>query len=141
MELNSSGKTRDPPATWRSGYQASNKSCRRCGCPLETTTHFLNACPTGMAAMIERHDGVLDCLAKSIMKTGHTARINRSWEEVRLRPDLVITSMDPITIINVTIPFDEPDNLEVAHAGKVCKYVHLGNMLPFAVGFLGSYKT
>ena len=121
------------------GYQPSNKSCRRCGCPMETTAHVLNACPNGMAAMTERHDGVLARLAKSIEKAGHTTRINRSWGEDHLRPDLVITSMDPITIIDVTVPFDEPANLLAAHARKVQKYSHLGSTLPFVVGSLGSW--
>lgn len=119
--------------------QPSNKRCRRCGCPLETIAHVLNACPTVMAARTERHDGFLDRLEKSIEKAGHKARINRSWGFCRLRPDLVITSMDPIIIIDVTVPFDEPDNLFAAHAEKVRKYSHLGPTLPFVVGFIGSW--
>jgi hypothetical protein len=77
-----------------------------------------------------RHDGVLARLAKSIEMTGHTTRINRSWGEDHLRPDLVITSMDPITIIDVTFPFDEPANLLAAHARKVQKYSHLAQRFP-----------
>ena len=44
--------------------------------------------------------------------------------------------MDPISIIDVTIPFDEPDNLEAAHSGKLRKYARLGNTPPFDVGSL-----
>lgn len=120
-----------PPAT--------NLPTKAADTALETTAHVLNACPTGMAAMTEIHEGLLDRLAKSIEKAGHKARINRSWEEGRLRPDLVITSMDPIIIIDVTVPFDEPDNLLAAHAEKVRKYSHLGTTLPFVVGSLGSW--
>jgi hypothetical protein len=47
--------------------------------------------------------------------------------------------MDPITIIDVTVPFDEPANLLAAHARKVQKYSHLGTTLPFVVGSLGSW--
>lgn len=43
-----------------------------------------------------------------------------------------------IIIINVTVPFEEPDHFLVAHAEKVHKYSYLDTTLPFVVGSLGS---
>lgn len=75
------------PLNGAPGYQPSNKSCRP---PLTFSTH-------APQAWLRRPKDTAGCwtrLAKSIEKAGHKARINRSWGEGRLRPDLVITTMD-----------------------------------------------
>lgn len=42
-------------------------------------------------------------------------------------------------IVDVTVLFDEPANLQLAHDGKVRKYAHLGRTLPFVVSSLGAW--
>lgn len=72
-----------------------------------------------MNDMTERHDGVLDGLARIRLEVQtHTARINRTLGDSYLRPDLVVTSTDLITIIDDIIPFDVPDNIGATHGGN-----------------------
>jgi hypothetical protein len=123
------------------GYQPSDKSCRKCGRQLETTTHVLNACPNNLPCMTLRHDAVLTRLNATLTRAGHTTRVNKCYDGTLLRPDLLITSVEPPVIIDITIPFDEPENLQLAHDEKVRKYSPLTTTIPFVVGSLGSWLT
>jgi hypothetical protein len=51
----------------------------------------------------------------------------------------VVTSTNPPTIIDVTVPISSADGLERAKASKIEKYKHLGLILPLVVGSLGSW--
>lgn len=55
-----------------------------------------------------------------------------------LRPDLVVTTVEPHVIIHGTIPFDEPDNIKAAHVEKFKQVFVSWHHLPFVVGSLGS---
>ncbi|KZR95542.1 Uncharacterized protein APZ42_010694, partial [Daphnia magna] len=92
-----------------------------------------------MGRMTSRHDAILDRLQEAINKAGHTTRKNRAYGNSSLRPDLVVDTDDGALIIDITVPFDEPSNLQLAHERKVTKYTHLGNTMPFVVGSLGAW--
>jgi hypothetical protein len=90
-------------------------------------------------SMTTRHDAVLDHLNKALTKAVHSARVNSCREGSLQRQDLLITTIELPVIIDVTIPFDEPENLQAAHDEKVRKYKPLATTLPFVVGSLGSW--
>jgi hypothetical protein len=123
------------------GYQPSDKSCQKCGRQLETTTHVLNAWPNNKPCMTLRHDVVLNRLNLTLTRARHTTRVKKCYDGTLLRPDLLITSVDPPVITDVTIPFDEPENLQSAHDEKMRKYSPLTTTIPFVVASLGSWLT
>jgi hypothetical protein len=97
--------------------------------------------PNNKPSMTTRHDAVIDRLNKALTKAGYSARVNSCFEGSLQRPDLLINSIELPVIIDVTIPFDEPENLQVAHDEKVRKYYPLATTLPFVDGSLGSWLT
>ncbi|KZS02867.1 Uncharacterized protein APZ42_034540 [Daphnia magna] len=44
-----------------------------------------------------------------IVKAGHATRVNKVFPGTSLRPDIIITSILPIIITDLTITFDAPD--------------------------------
>lgn len=106
---------------------------------METTAHVLNACVNNMGEMTRRNDAVLARLQTAISKIGYATRRNRAFGDDSLHPDLVIETNEGDLIVDVTIPFDEPTNLQRAHDEKASKYAHLGSTLPFVVGSLGAW--
>ena len=78
-------------------------------------------------------------IVKTITRSGHTSRVNRVFENSTLRPDIVVTSLTPNIIIDLTITFDAPESLHAGFARKVEKYICFGLTLPFVIGALGSW--
>jgi hypothetical protein len=54
---------------------------------------------------------VLKVFVDYIRKAGHVIQINQAFRDSSLRPDIVISSTTPPTIIDLTIPFDAPESL------------------------------
>jgi hypothetical protein len=54
---------------------------------------------------------VLKVFVDYIRKAGHVIQINQAFRDSSLRPDIVISSTTPPTIIDLTIPFDVPESL------------------------------
>jgi hypothetical protein len=54
---------------------------------------------------------------------------------------LVIENRRPRLIIDVSVPHDDPSNLQSAYDAKIKKYERLGLVLPFVVGSLGSWLS
>jgi hypothetical protein len=71
--------------------------------------------------MTTRHDVVLHRLNSALTKAGHSAPVNSCFEGSLLRTDRLITFIEPPIINYVTIPFDEPENLQAAHDEKLRK--------------------
>jgi len=88
---------------------------------------------------IMRHDAVLEALAAVVRCTGVCLTTNRNDPSSGLRPDLVIENRRPRLIIDVSVPHDDPSNLQSAYDAKIKKYERLGLVLPFVVGSLGSW--
>ncbi|MFO0089556.1 MAG: RNA-directed DNA polymerase, partial [bacterium] len=121
------------------GSKIPDKTCRR-GCrEAETTAHVISHCKNNLSLYTDRHNQVLDSLAETIRKSGHHVTVNHAFDHTILRPDLVINSTTPETIIDVTVPLDTAENLNSAHRKKVEKYNNLGEVLPLVVGSLGAW--
>jgi hypothetical protein len=121
------------------GLAAPNTKCRRCKEDVESTSHVTSHCRNNLPAIGRRHDSVLTEIVKTITRSGHTSRVNRVFENSTLRPDIVVTSLTPNIIIDLTITFDAPESLHAGFARKVEKYICLGLTLPFVIGALGSW--
>ncbi|XP_046651115.1 uncharacterized protein LOC124342196 [Daphnia pulicaria] len=127
------------PLLGNPGCSAPNTKCRRCKVDAETTSHVTSHCRSNLPAIGRRHDLVLAEIVKTITRAGHAASVNRVFPGSTLRPDIVIFSTDPPTIIDLTITFDAPESLDAGHARKIEKYSCLGLTLPFVIGALGSW--
>ncbi|XP_046632270.1 uncharacterized protein LOC124311947 [Daphnia pulicaria] len=127
------------PLLGNPGCSAPNTKCRRCKVDAETTSHVTSHCRSNLPAIGRRHDLVLAEIVKTITRAGHAASVNRVFPGSTLRPDIVIPSTDPPTIIDLTITFDAPESLDAGHARKIEKYSCLGLTLPFVIGALGSW--
>ena len=127
------------PVRARPGSKSTVKTCRL-GCnKMETSQHVISACQVNLNLCTARHNSLLDLMAAETRKLGHVARINLATTGDSLRPDLIVTSMDPALVIDVTVPYDDPLNLQRAHDFKVEKYQHLGRVLPLVVGATGAW--
>jgi hypothetical protein len=61
-------------------FGGGDKWCRRCGHDNETLPHVINRCKTHFAAVIRRHNAVLDRLVKALMpREGTTVRVNQTF--------------------------------------------------------------
>ena len=56
-----------------------------------------------------------------------------------LRPDIKITANNTIYIVDITVVFDDVDNLVNAAERKRSKYANLGLVIPIVVGAMGSW--
>ncbi|XP_057365066.2 uncharacterized protein LOC130685765 [Daphnia carinata] len=70
---------------------------------------------------------------------GHSVSVNRAVDSTGTRPDIVVISTNPATIIDVTVPLSSAEGLEKVWDKKIEKYKHLGSVLPQVVGSLGSW--
>jgi hypothetical protein len=82
---------------------------------------------------------VLEEIVSTIRKAGHDFQVNQVFGDSSLRPDIVVFSTTPPTIIDLTVPFDAPESLAAGYNRKVEKYGQLGPTLPFVIGALGSW--
>ncbi len=126
---------RGRPGTTNDGSQ----KCRHCPAPKETTVHVISNCPHSQVLATHRHNAVQELFSEILTRHGHSVTVNKQFPLTTLRPDIVITSANPPILIDVTIPFDDPDTLSRARAEKISKYQHLGPTFPLVVGALGSW--
>ncbi|XP_043661746.1 uncharacterized protein LOC122625745 [Drosophila teissieri] len=137
---------------WGSG----DKRCRVCGYQLESVPHVLCHCMHHSNAIQQRHNAVMDRLAKAGSRLG-TPRVNCRVEGVAedmaaLRPDLVWRDerSRKIVIVDVTVPFENgTEAFDNARGEKEEKYRPLAEALramgyqvkleAFIVGALGSW--
>ena len=127
------------PVKCKPGSKISDQKCRL-GCGKdETSHHVVSCCQVNMVMNTKRHDSILSLLATEAEKHGHRLTVNKAADDNSMRPDLLINSVNPPLIIDVTVPFDIPNGMERAHGNKMEKYRHLGPVLPLVVGALGSW--
>ena len=121
------------------GSKMLDKKCRL-GCDKdETSQHVVACCRHNMALETKRHNEIVAIVALELHKRGYRTIENLAIGNDGLRPDIVIEHNSERLIIDVTVPYDEVENLKRAHAEKVNKYSHLGHVYPFVVGCLGSW--
>ena len=138
-----------PTNSVKSRWSDCSPTCRHCE-EDETLPHLLCHCPTNMPAITTRHNKIVDRLTNAIrsgsISTDKTVQDSGS----PVRPDIVITDVNHVTIIDVCCPFENgPESLEEAVARKEVKYNHLKtffeaqgkscNVFGFAVGALGTW--
>ena len=125
------------------GYQwggTAVKKCRCCRSDVENVRHLTSNCRIWMRERRARHDEVLEDLKKILEARGFQVRSNKCWPGSELRPDLEVEAAGTKTIIDVTVAFDEPGNMQRAFDRKVEKYQHLSQTFPLVLGALGSWK-
>ena len=124
--------------------------CRVCNTDPETLPHILCHCPTNMLKIRERHNLIVDRLVKAI-RFGNV-RLDQQVVGMNdaCRPDIVIEDGDDVTVIDVTVPFEnDVEALQTAEDRKVQKYQHVIHHVEqqgkscrvygFVVGSLGAW--
>ena len=127
-----------------------NPLCRVCNTDPETLPHILCHCPTNMLKIRERHNLIVDRLVKAI-RFGNV-RLDQQVVGMNdaCRPDIVIEDGDDVTVIDVTVPFEnDVEALQTAEDRKVQKYQHVIHHVEqqgkscrvygFVVGSLGAW--
>ena len=127
-----------------------NPMCRVCNTDPETLPHILCHCPTNMVKIRERHDLIVNRLAKSI----RYGNVRLDQQVVGLndscRPDILIENGNEITVIDITVPFENDSGaLQCAEDRKVMKYQNIAHhfasqekncrVFGFVVGSLGTW--
>ena len=138
-----------PTNSVKSRWSDCSPTCRHCE-EDETLPHLLCHCTTNMPAITTRHNKIVDRLTNAVrsgsIATDKTVQDSGST----VRPDIVITNGNHVTIIDVCCPFENgPEALEEAVARKEVKYNHLKtffeaqgkscDVFGFAVGALGTW--
>ena len=121
------------------GSQAQDQNCRRCKSFKETTQHVTSGCRNNFLLARERHNAVQKVLEDALRRQGHTLTIDCCFPGSELRPDIVVTSVNPPALIDISVAYDYPDALHSALNEKASKYRHLGPIYPFIVGAFGSW--
>ena len=116
-----------------------SKACRRCGQSPENGFHVLNHCRVSLPLKTKRHNNVQDILVRLLLKSGIAPTTNRAPPGQRLIPDVQFSIAGTRVVIDITIPYDTPENLDAAHNRKTEKYSSMGKVLPLVVGSLGSW--
>lgn len=127
--------------------------CRRCGTKAETLGHVLGECVAGKRLRIERHNCIVGDIAERCGQMGMEVAVEQTItlpDGTALRPDLVIKHQDKVSVMDVTLPFENKQSLlDAAHA-KVVKYTPAlptvqetfhatsGEVIPVVVGARGS---
>ena len=136
------------------GRGARDQRCRRCGYARETLPHVLNHCLTAHRDAIQRrHDAILTRLEKAVPRGRDVAVLtNRQVPGIQspLRPDLVVVRGDHVSLVDVTVSFENRlDALSAADLLKREKYAGIVQQLrqqgkqasvhAFVVGSLGTW--
>ena len=118
------------------GYRrgaAGDQRCRRCGYARETLPHVLNHCRPHMQTITRRHDAILARLERALPRgRGLGVRVNRQVPGVDspLRPDLVVERGQQVSLVDVTVAFENrPEALRAAAAAKEAKYAGIVRQL------------
>ena len=111
-----------PTNSVKSRWSDCSPTCRHCE-EDETLPHLLCHCPTNMPAITTHHNKIVDHLTNAVrsgsISTDKTVQDSGS----PVRPDIVITDVNHVTIIDVCCPFENgPESLEEAVARKEVKY-------------------
>ena len=88
--------------------------------------------------MTERHDVVLGVLTKCLDEC-HIEYDTSYISLDNLKPDIVIKYNNSCYFVDITIPYNSITNMESAANSKIENYRHLGYVIPFCVGYLGSW--
>ena len=100
--------------------------CRRCHRSKETPAHVLNDCDFVHRAIVNRHNAVVNLLAKELSKRPQTTVHKEVLVKVNMegfRPDMLVLENEKIYIVEVTVPFDHHlEHLGSRFQAKLDKY-------------------
>ena len=101
--------------TSRGGNDPRQKLCRRCKRAVESDIHVLNECSMNKGLIMERHDRIVNKIAKEIKIRNRAAivQLERSYV-VGLRsykPDLTLRTGSNLTFIDVTCAYENTDQI------------------------------
>lgn len=85
-----------PPLLGIPGISAPNNRYRWCRADAphhQTTSHVISHCRVDLPEIGHRHYTILEELARTIRRSGHTVRVNQVFPDTTLRPDIVNTSV------------------------------------------------
>lgn len=130
--------------------------CRRCHSRPETLGHILGFCGSTKPKRIKRHDDIKNLLAERLA----TRESNAVFVEPQLqvgenliKPDIVIKNEDKLIVVDVTIRFENRENLLQACNEKIKKYGKClaelkkkykckeGGILPVVIGCRGAIPS
>ena len=127
------------PLRGYSWLQNTDRTCRRCGEGVENAPHITNNCKRGLVLATKRHNAILHSLATVLSKHRLDVALDKTFQDSRLRPDLVTTARGTTFIIDVVVAYDSPSHLEEAYKRKREKYDSLAITLPLVVGSTGAW--
>ena len=131
-------------------------SCPKCNLEQETLAHVLNHCPPNEGLIRTRHNDILHRLSRAIPRYMGTQYLEQKLpgDPQNLKPDLVLLNeaAGQATVIDVSVPFEGENALEVSRRAKIMKYGHLEEILrskgfndvridAIIIGSLGSWDT
>ena len=97
-------------------------------------------CTESLTHMTERNDAVLGIRTK--LPDECDIEYDTSYISLdNLKPDIVIKYNNSCYFVDITIPYDSITNMESAANRMIEKYRHLGYIIPFCVGYLGSWYS
>ncbi len=128
--------------------------CPACRRDRETLAHVLNSCKHYSDLMTARHNKILKRSCKAANRTLGKQFVDQKipGSPGILRPDLVVTTRDEITIVDITIPIEsDADAFKESRETKTKKYAELVdwaktqyktvNFGVIIVGSLGAWDT
>ncbi|XP_076397961.1 uncharacterized protein LOC143266308 [Megachile rotundata] len=98
-------------------------NCRRCNMQYETLGHVLGNCIHTKAARIQRHDEIKNFIANKIANK-YTVFVEPTVNVIveLKKPDLVIKDQERLIIVDITVRYEDKNNLRLAYEEKINKY-------------------
>lgn len=129
--------------TNRLALDPKTRLCRRCHRAEETACHILQDCSEVQLPRIERHNFLVDQIARLVKKHNPSWDVQREVTHVRpgqgtLRPDLVIKTTTSTIISDVAVTWDACEaTLDRMNRSKQCKYECLRSLYTGESSVLG----
>ncbi|CAK9799114.1 Retrovirus-related Pol polyprotein from type-2 retrotransposable element R2DM [Anthophora plagiata] len=104
--------------------------CRRCGVQAETLGHILGNCIQTKPLRIRRHNEICKMVAENLPR--HCAVFEEPTVNVLgelLKPDLVIKDHSRVYVVDVTVRYEDQENLQKAYKQKIQKYKDTAEVL------------
>ncbi|CAK9796556.1 Retrovirus-related Pol polyprotein from type-2 retrotransposable element R2DM [Anthophora plagiata] len=97
--------------------------CRRCGVQAETLGHILGNCIQTKSLRIKRHNEICKLIVQNMPQ--HWAVFEEPAVNVvgeLKKPDLVIKDQEKVYVVDVTVRYEDKDNLQKPYKQKIHKY-------------------
>ncbi|CAK9834605.1 Retrovirus-related Pol polyprotein from type-2 retrotransposable element R2DM [Anthophora retusa] len=108
--------------------------CRRCGVQAETLGHILGNCTHTKPLRIKRHNEICKMIVRNLPR--HCAVFEEPTVNVLgelKKPDLVIKDHNRVYVVDVTVRYEDQDNLQKAYKQKIYKYKDTAEVLKIKI--------